>query len=104
MKRGHAWQSHSENRSEGDEVARPLAAKTDVDPEEHVLERVESEPDAVRGVEVSQVDVLPVRANLARVEEQRHVESRERLPSVLGIEHQSVLVVEAEVAIRAQRI
>src|SRR3989441_1026189 len=95
----------SKGRTELRELPHPLmAAHCHVESEEDVLVGVESESNAVRRLEIAETDILPVPTHLARVEKQRHVEARERFPSVLGVHEQGILVAEAELAEAAQRV
>src|SRR5262245_59881747 len=71
------------------------AAEGSFNPEEHAIERAESEPDAVVGLEVVEIQIVRVGGDLPRIVENGAVERREDLPSILGLQKQQVLVPEA---------
>ena len=65
---------------------------------------VEAEPDAVGALEIAEIEIRRARRHLAPVREQRHVEPGERLPAVLDVDRQRVVVAEAVVRDAAQRV
>src|SRR5215211_4165942 len=92
---GSRCDTSSEGLAELDEEMETLFAPAgDIDSEEHRSVGVESEPDAVGAEQIGEAEVAQTRGHRPEVGEQRHIESGERFPPILGVagEHVSVSI------------
>ena len=70
-------------------------AKANVKAQEDVVADVETKTKTGRSFQIMEVDLGAFWCDFTGVEKQRHVESRERFPTIFGIDDDVVVVVEA---------
>ena len=81
-----------------------LAAPGDVHPQHDRAADARAQPDAAAVVQSREVDVSLLRDRLARIHEQRHLETAEHIPAVLERRHERVVVVEPVLVEAAQLV
>src|SRR5262245_59934888 len=81
-----------------------LTAEREVQARDEGAVAVDSEPEAIRDVEIAKREVFPLGGDFAGIDEQRTVERPPRFPPVLGAQQQAVAILEAELAEATQRL
>lgn len=72
-----------------------LITETNVQAQEDIVADVETKAETGRSFQTMEVDLGAFRGDFAGVEKQSHVESRERFPTIFGVDDDLVVVVEA---------